>query len=53
VGDFNGDRTIDGVDLCHLLHAWGMPGLTDIDGDGTTDAVDLANLLARWGSCDA
>ena len=53
LGDFDGNRTIDGVDLCHLLHAWDRPGLTDLNGDGITDSYDLAILLARWGPCDS
>lgn len=53
LGDFDGNRTIDGEDLCMLLAAWNLPGLTDLNGDGLTDAVDLAILLARWGPCDS
>lgn len=53
LADFNGDRFVDGADLCFLMSAWDHPGLTDLNGDGITDGVDLAILLARWGPCDS
>ena len=53
LADLNGDRVVDGTDLCMLLALWDLPGLGDLNGDGLTDGVDLAILLTRWGPCDA
>ena len=48
--DYNGDGTVDGVDLAYLLGNWGLPP-ADLDGDGNTTGSDLAIVLANWGLC--
>ncbi|MDY7108846.1 MAG: hypothetical protein SYC29_09430 [Planctomycetota bacterium] len=48
--DFNGDGSVDTVDLLFLLGAWGTPD-GDLDGDGITNTPDLLQLLGAWGEC--
>jgi len=48
-GDFNGDGTIDGVDLGLLLTAWGSAQTQfDLNADGVVDGIDLGILLTAW-----
>ena len=47
--DINGDGTVDGLDLAHVLGAFGTPDTdADIDGSGTVDGNDLTAILAAW-----
>ncbi len=49
--DINQDGTIDGVDLSHVLGAWGTESNSaDINQDGLVDGADLARILGDWGS---
>ncbi|MFZ9688638.1 MAG: hypothetical protein ACO3DS_02245 [Phycisphaerales bacterium] len=45
--DFNGDGSVNGLDLGVLLSAWGTTQ-GDINGDGTTDGADLGLVLSAW-----
>ena len=51
LGDFNGDETVDILDLLQLLKAWGpceeCP--EDLDNDGVVGILDLLALLGNWG----
>jgi hypothetical protein len=51
IGDLNGDRSIDGVDLGVVLGQWGSGSgaSADLNGDGAVDGLDLGVLLSRWG----
>ena len=48
--DFNGDGSVDGSDLGHLLGEWGFnPGSTaDLNGDGMVDGSDMGMFLSYW-----
>ncbi|MFK7960304.1 MAG: FG-GAP repeat domain-containing protein [Phycisphaerales bacterium] len=47
--DFNGDCSVDFLDLTALLAGWGCTDcITDIDGGGT-GVTDLLSVLAAWG----
>ena len=52
LGDFNGDGTVNGVDLANMLAYWNLPN-ADLNGDGNTNGADLTILLASWGFCDS
>ena len=49
--DFDGNGTIDGVDLSTLLAQWGTSGSADLNGDGTVSGTDLTFILSSWGPC--
>ncbi len=52
VGDVDGDRFVNAVDLALLLGEWGgNGGLSDINGDGIVNGLDLPHLLGAWGDC--
>lgn len=49
--DFNGDGTVDLLDLDVLGANWQMPGTAatgDANGDGTVDLLDLDELGSQW-----
>lgn len=47
--DFNGDGTVDTLDVLGFLNAWnaGEPG-ADFNGDGTIDTLDVLAFLNAW-----
>ncbi|MEI8143281.1 MAG: dockerin type I domain-containing protein [Candidatus Berkelbacteria bacterium] len=51
-GDFNGDRTVEILDLSMFASYWGQtdPGnpLVDMNRDGVVDIVDLSMLASYW-----
>lgn len=54
LGDLNGDRHVDAVDLTHLLLNYGTTSGAeyadgDLDRDGDVDLADLALMLAVYG----
>ena len=49
--DLDGNGTVDGADLAHLLGFWSIDGDADLDGNGVIDGADLAILLGAWGDC--
>ena len=50
--DFNGDESVDGLDLGLLLGAWSTSiEPFDLDGDGVVGAEDLVIMLGTWGEC--
>lgn len=55
MGDLDGSRTVNGVDLAIVLSNWGVPNpkypQADANGDGLVDAADLATVLSDWGDC--
>jgi formylglycine-generating enzyme required for sulfatase activity len=51
VGDLNGDRIVNGLDLGILLGQWGQVGSGDLDGNGFVSGPDLGLLLGGWGPC--
>ncbi len=51
VGDVNGDRVINGLDLGQLITEWDTSGVADLNGDGVVGAADLGLMLAGWGAC--
>lgn len=52
LGDLNGDRVVDNVDLGILLVKWDFPDpVADLDGSGLVDGPDLGMLLSVWGAC--
>ena len=52
LGDFNGDRVVNGDDMGSLLSAWGtVNAVIDLNDDNIVDGIDLGILLASWGPC--
>ncbi len=53
-GDFNGDGTVNSLDVLDFLNAWstGDPS-ADINGDGAVDTLDVLAFLNLWrtGGC--
>jgi thiol-disulfide isomerase/thioredoxin len=50
--DFDGNGSVDVMDLLTLLGAWGSSNETeDLNGDGIVNVMDLLMLLAAWGDC--
>jgi hypothetical protein len=49
--DFDGNGTVDGIDLSTLLAQWGTNGSADLNGDGTVSGADLTFILSAWGPC--
>ena len=49
-GDLNGDGTVDGADIGHLLLQWGQcqDCEADLDGDGDVDGGDFGAFLVLW-----
>lgn len=53
VGDLDGNRKIDLIDLATLLSSYGVDNRGDLDGNCVTDLLDLSLLLANYGNvCD-
>jgi hypothetical protein len=56
LGDFNGDLTVNGLDLAYLIERWGgvMPGdaRADLDNNKAVNGTDLTILLSVWGPCN-
>ncbi|MBZ0173144.1 MAG: agmatine deiminase family protein, partial [Phycisphaerales bacterium] len=49
VADFNGDGTVNTVDVLDFLNAWNAgEGAADINGDGTVNTVDVLEFLNAW-----
>ncbi len=56
LGDINGDRSVDVVDLLILLATWGPcppegSCFGDLDESGEVDVLDMLILLSVWGPC--
>ena len=49
IGDFNGDGTVNTLDVLAFLNAW-TAGETsaDINGDGTVNTLDVLAFLNAW-----
>ena len=52
LGDFNGDRIVNGADLGLLIGDWGV-GKSDFDmnQDGNINGADIGIFLGTWGEC--
>lgn len=49
VGDFNGDGTVNTLDVLAFLNAWTAgEGSADINGDGTVNTLDVLAFLNAW-----
>ena len=49
VGDFNGDGTVNTLDVLAFLNAWtAAEGSADINGDGTVNTLDVLAFLNAW-----
>lgn len=49
LGDLNGDRLVNGIDLVIVLAAWGTSDpVADINHDGDVGGADLATMLSNW-----
>lgn len=52
IGDFDGNKSVDGADLGTLLANWNSDlDLFDLNGDDVVDGIDIGLLLSNWGSC--
>jgi agmatine deiminase len=51
VADFNGDGTVNTLDVLAFLNAWALgDDSADINGDGTVNTLDVLAFLNAWGS---
>ena len=51
-GDFNGDDTVNTMDVLDFLNAWaGGDDTGDFNGDGTINTLDMLEFLNAWVSC--
>ena len=51
VADFNGDGSVDTLDVLAFLNAWGAGDASaDINGDGAVDTLDVLAFLNAWGA---
>ena len=49
VGDFNGDGTVNTLDVLAFLNAWAAgDSSADINGDGTVNTLDVLAFLNAW-----
>ena len=49
VGDFNGDGTVNTLDVISFLNAWAAgDSSADINGDGTVNTLDVIGFLNAW-----
>jgi len=50
-GDFNGDGTVNVLDLSIFLNSWGTTDpVTDMNGDGLVNIFDFSLFLSKWGT---
>ena len=49
IGDFNGDGTVNTLDVLAFLNAWAASDpRADINGDGTVNTLDVLAFLNAW-----
>jgi len=49
-GDFNGDGSVNVLDLSVFLNSWGTNDpVTDMNGDGLVNIFDFSLFLSKWG----